>query len=143
MRAEITSFGSPVSCGTRQAVSCPCRSVCPSLKKQEGGSCADAMCTHCFGVKRWRGTRTVLLTLTKKSNLLAFTVQSGCSFARQTPCPRIWPYPELTLLSRPVADSRGWAVRQLCYHLPSDSSTAWQNHTVHLPQESPSDVAAF
>ncbi|EGZ72848.1 hypothetical protein NEUTE2DRAFT_24104, partial [Neurospora tetrasperma FGSC 2509] len=72
-----------------------------------------------------------------------FEEQSGCSFARQTPCPRIWPYPELTLLSRPVADSRDWAMRQLWYHLPSDSSTAWQYCTVHLPQESPSNVAAF
>ncbi|KAK3502340.1 hypothetical protein B0T13DRAFT_460307 [Neurospora crassa] len=34
-------------------------------------------------------------------------------------------------------------MRQLCYHLPSDSSTAWQNYTVHLPRESPSDIAAF
>ncbi|KAK3502341.1 hypothetical protein B0T13DRAFT_460312 [Neurospora crassa] len=38
---------------TRQAVSCPCRSVCPSLK-QEGGSCADAMCTIA-SVSRGRG----------------------------------------------------------------------------------------
>lgn len=61
----------------------------------------------------------------------------------QTPFSRIWPYPQPTLLSRPVADSRDSAMRQLWYHLPSDSSTAWQYCTVQLPHESPSDVAAF